>query len=96
MAITGDWKLTLQTPFGVQTPTLRIKADGSAAMVSPLGEIPVLNLKLGDDTAEFTANIPTPMGSFEIGFEVKAAGDALTGAFTSPLGATQIEGVREA
>jgi hypothetical protein len=36
------------------------------------------------------------MGSFAIGFSVKADGDALAGTFTSPLGATEFSGQREA
>ncbi len=96
MAITGTWKLTLETPFGVQTPSLRIEAGGTGAMISPMGEVPLNDLKVTDDTAEFTANVPTPMGSFSIGFSARADGDALAGTFNSPLGATGFSGVREA
>jgi hypothetical protein len=96
MAIIGTWKLTLETPFGVQTPSMRIESDGTGAMISPMGEVPLNDLILTEDTAEFTANVPTPMGSFSIGFSAKADGDALAGTFNSPLGATNFSGVREA
>jgi hypothetical protein len=96
MAIAGLWKLTLETPFGVQTPSLRIGADGTGGLVTPIGEAPLNDLKLTDDTADFTANVPTPMGNFSIGFTVKADGDALSGTFNSPMGATAFSGVREA
>jgi hypothetical protein len=96
MGIAGTWKLTLETPFGVQTPSLRIDADGTGALISAIGEAPLGDLKVTDDTAEFTANVPTPMGNFSIGFSVKASGDALAGTFTSPLGATDFSGLREA
>jgi hypothetical protein len=96
MAIAGMWKLTLETPFGVQTPSLRIGADGTGGLVTPIGEAPLNDLKLTDDTAEFTANVPTPMGNFSIGFNVTANGDALSGTFNSPMGATPFSGVREA
>lgn len=96
MSIVGAWKLTLQTPFGVQTPTLRIAADGTGGLISPIGEAPLSNLTVTDDAAEFIASVPTPMGTFEIGFRVKANGDALAGTFTSPLGATEFTGLREA
>ncbi len=96
MAIVGTWKLTLETPFGVQTPSLRIAADGTGGLISAIGEAPLSDLKVTDDTAEFTAQVPTPMGNFSIGFSVKAAGDALAGTFNSPLGATDFSGVREA
>jgi hypothetical protein len=96
MAIVGTWKLTLETPFGVQTPSLRIDADGTGGLISPIGEAPLTDLNVTDDTAEFSANVPTPMGNFAIGFSVKASGDALAGTFTSPLGATDFTGLREA
>jgi hypothetical protein len=95
MAIIGTWKLSLETPFGVQTPSLRINADGTGGLISPIGEAPLNELVLEDDTAEFSASVPTPMGNFAIGFSVKASGDALAGTFTSPLGATDFTGVRE-
>jgi hypothetical protein len=95
MAIVGTWKLSLETPFGVQTPSLRINADGTGGLISPIGEAPLNELVLEDDTAEFSASVPTPMGNFAIGFSVKASGDALAGTFTSPLGATDFTGVRE-
>ena len=96
MGVVGSWKLTLETPFGVQTPVLRIDADGAGALVSPLGEAPLGDLALTEDSAEFTAQVPTPMGNFAIGFSVRAEGDALKGTFTSPLGATDFSGEREA
>ena len=79
-----------------ETPSLRIAADGTGGLISPVGEAPLSDLKVSDDTAEFTAQVPTPMGTFAIGFSVKAAGDALAGTFNSPLGATDFSGVREA
>jgi hypothetical protein len=96
MSIAGTWKLTLETPFGVQTPSLRIDADGTGALISQIGEAPLSDLTVTEDTAEFTANVPTPMGNFSIGFSVKASGDALAGTFNSPLGATDFTGLREA
>jgi hypothetical protein len=96
MGIVGTWKLTLETPFGVQTPSLRINADGTGGLISPIGEAPLNDLQVNADTAEFSANVPTPLGNFAIGFSVKASGDALAGTFTSPLGATDFTGLREA
>jgi hypothetical protein len=96
MAIVGTWKLTLDTPFGVQTPSLRIDADGTGALISPIGEAPLSNLTVTEDTAEFSSGVPTPMGNISIGFSVKASGDALAGTFSSPLGATDFTGLREA
>lgn len=96
MAIVGSWKLTMETPFGVQTPTLRIEADGSGGLGSSAGEVPLTDLHVAGDNAEFHAKVPTPMGSFNIGFDVTADGDALTGRFKSPLGSTPLSGVRQA
>ena len=60
MGIVGAWKLTLETPFGTQTPTLRIEADGTGGLMSPIGEAPLSDLQLTEDTAEFNASVPTP------------------------------------
>ncbi|MCW2317045.1 hypothetical protein M2322_002599 [Rhodoblastus acidophilus] len=95
MAIVGSWKLTLETPFGVQTPTLRIEADGSGGLGSSAGEVPLTDLQVAGDSAEFRAKVPTPMGSFNIGFDVTADGDALSGQFKTPLGSTPLSGVRQ-
>jgi hypothetical protein len=95
MAIVGTWKLTLETPFGVQTPSLRIDADGTGGLITPIGEAPLSDLKVTEDTAEFSAGVSTPMGDVTIGFSVKASGDALAGTFSSPLGATDFTGLRE-
>ena len=96
MTIAGTWKLTLETPFGLQTPSLRIDADGTGALISEIGEAPLSDLTVTEDTAEFSANVPTPMGNIVIGFSVRASGDALSGTFNSPLGATDFTGLREA
>jgi hypothetical protein len=96
MGIVGTWKLTLETPFGVQTPSLRIEADGTGGLLSPIGEAPLSDLTVTEDTAEFSANVPTPMGNVSIGFSVRASGDTLSGTFNSPLGATDFSGLREA
>jgi hypothetical protein len=95
MSIVGSWKLTLETPFGVQTPSLRIAPDGTGGLGSHAGEVPLTELQISGDSAEFQAKVPTPMGSFNIGFDITASGDALTGKFKTPLGSTPLTGVRE-
>ena len=96
MSIVGSWKLTLETPFGVQTPTLRIAPDGTGGLGSHAGEVPLTELQISGNSAEFHAKVPTPMGSFNIGFDITASGDALTGNFKTPLGSTPLTGIREA
>ncbi len=93
MAIDGSWNLTLETPFGTQTPTLRI-AQGASALIAEGVEIPLQNLTVTGDKAEFVAAVPTPMGTFPISFVANAAGDNLTGTFTSPLGTVEFNGAR--
>jgi hypothetical protein len=95
MTIVGSWKLTMETPFGVQTPTLRIAADGTGGLGSHAGEVPLTDLQMTADSAEFHAKVPTPMGSFNIGFDVTASGDTISGRFKTPLGSTPLSGVRE-
>lgn len=96
MGIVGTWKLTLNTPFGVQSPLLRIAPDGTSELGSQAGEVPLADLQLTATTAEFSARVPTPMGQLDIGFDLTADGNRLSGNFKSPLGSMPLSGFRMA
>ncbi len=94
MSIVGSWKLTMQTPFGVQTPTLVINEDNSGQLEGSNGAAPLEELAVDGSTASFSADIPTPMGKFKVSFKAEAEGDALTGSFKTMMGSTDFTGER--
>jgi len=99
MSVVGNWKLTMETPFGVQTPSLAIKDDAGAhsgTLTGSAGTTPLEGLKVDGMTLSFSAKVPTPMGSFSIAFTATANGNELKGEYESMMGKTPFSGVREA
>ncbi|MCC5860010.1 MAG: hypothetical protein JJT90_17775 [Ectothiorhodospiraceae bacterium] len=94
MSIVGSWKLTMKTPFGVQTPTLVINEDNSGQLEGSNGAAQLEDLKVDGNTASFSADIPTPMGKFKVSFTAEAGGDTLTGSFKTMMGSTEFTGER--
>lgn len=98
MSVAGNWKLTMETPFGVQTPLLAIKPDAGAyagTLTGDTGSTPLEELKIDGASVSFSAKIATPMGSFQVSFSAKVAGDAMTGTYTTMMGDTEFTGVRQ-
>jgi len=95
MSIGGTWKLTMNTPFGVQTPTLTIDVESNSGKLSAAtGDVELEDLKIEGNTASFTAKVSTPMGKFPVSFEATADGDNLSGTFKTMMGKTEFTGVR--
>lgn len=96
MSIAGNWKLTMNTPFGVQTPTLSIDtANNSGVLSGATGDAELEDLKIEGSKASFTAKVATPMGKFPVSFEAAADGDNMNGTFKTMMGKTEFTGVRE-
>jgi len=96
MSVAGNWKLTMQTPFGQQTPTLKINEEGgySGTLESPAGVAELEDLKVEGDNMSFTAKVATPMGKFPVSFRASVSGDDLKGTFKTMMGTTEFTGVR--
>jgi len=98
MSVAGNWKLTMNTPFGVQTPLLRIdeKNGGySGTLTGETGTAPLEALTVDANTVSFSAKVSTPMGSFPVSFTATVAGDRMDGAYETMLGKTEFSGVRQ-
>ena len=98
MSVAGNWKLTMETPFGVQTPLLAIKQDAGAysgTLTGDAGSTPLEELKIEGSGVSFSAKVATPMGAFQVSFAAKIAGDAMTGVYTTMMGDTEFTGVRQ-
>ena len=93
----GTWKLTMNTPFGVQTPTLSINESGGAysgELDGATGASELEDLELNGDAFSFTTKVSTPMGKFRISFRGQAEGDTMSGTFKSMAGISEFSGER--
>ena len=98
MSVTGNWKLNMLTPFGVQTPTLAIKQEGaghSGTLDGKTGMATIDELKVDGETLSFSAIAKTPMGDFPVSYRASVAGDNMNGTFKTMMGETPFTGVRE-
>ena len=98
MSVIGNWKLTMETPFGVQTPSLAIKTDGGAhsgTLTGNAGATPLEQLKVDGMSVSFSAMVSTPMGAFSVAFRATVDGNTLKGEYETMMGTTEFSGVRE-
>jgi len=98
MGVAGNWKLTMETPFGVQTPLLQIKQEShscSGTLTGNTGSTALEQLKVEGSSVSFTAKVATPMGSFPVSFSASVEGDKMTGVYETLAGKTDFTGVRQ-
>lgn len=98
MSVVGNWKLTMETPFGVQTPSLAIKQDAGAhsgTLTGNAGTTPLEQLKVDGMSMSFSAMVATPMGQFSVAFRATVDGNSLKGEYETMMGTTEFSGVRE-
>ena len=98
MSITGSWQLTMNTPFGVQTPTLEVKEEAgsySGTLTGSSGSTPLEQLKVEQSSLSFTAKVSTPMGSFPVSFSADVDGDKMNGVYETMMGKTEFTGLRQ-
>lgn len=98
MSVAGSWKLTMDTPFGVQTPLLEIKQDGgsdSGTLTGDAGSTPLEGLKIDGASVSFSAKVSTPMGKFPVSFSATVDGDNMKGVYETMMGKTDFTGVRQ-
>ena len=87
--VIGSWNLTLDTPFGVKKPTLNISQEGDqyvGILVADEGSTGVTDLVVDSESLSFKADIPTPMGNFNIPFEARIMSGKLEGTFKTMVG----------
>jgi hypothetical protein len=98
MSVAGNWKLTMNTPFGVQTPLLTITNENdsySGTLASPNGSAPLEGVKVDGASVKFSAKVPTPMGNFPVSFTAKVDGNTIKGTYSTVVGDTEFSGVRQ-
>lgn len=98
MSVSGTWKLTMNTPFGVQTPTLDISSNSdnySGTLTGATGTSELEDLTVNGSQVSFTTKVATPMGQFPVSFDATVDGDAMNGTFKTMMGKTEFSGVRQ-
>ncbi|MBU4317626.1 MAG: hypothetical protein KKF30_10155 [Proteobacteria bacterium] len=98
MSITGTYILSLQTPMGTQTPTLKLKEDGgkvSGSMAGPMGSNEFDNGTANGNAVTWEMKISAMGQNIALSCNALVDGDAISGKMTSPMGALDFTGKRE-
>ena len=95
--LAGEWTLTIDTPRGVQHPTLVIEQDGesySGTYHSLRGPLAIKSISRTGDDFEFPLLITVPIGDIEVKYAGSINGDDLTGTVANPRGEVPFTGKR--
>jgi len=99
MALDGTWKITVNTPMGVQEGTLTLKTEGTkltGTQNGPNGSMAIQNGKVDGNKLTWTADMTQPM-PLKLEFSVTVAGDQMTGEVKAgAFGASPLSGTRQA
>ena len=79
--VEGTWEVSIETPNGARTNTLKIQQDGEkikGTMTGRMGETPIEGTVSGN-TLKFTLTRETPNGTFTIEYTGTVDGDNITG-----------------
>jgi hypothetical protein len=87
--LAGTWILSIDTPRGVQHPTLVINQDGgsySGVYNSLRGPIDIEAISRDGDSFTFPLVISVPIGDIEVNYRGTISGDDMTGSVQSLRG----------
>jgi hypothetical protein len=87
--LTGTWTLTIDTPRGVQHPTLVIEQNGdgySGVYNSLRGPIDIDTINRDGNAFEFPLLITVPIGDIQVDYSGTFEADDMTGTVVSPRG----------
>ncbi len=96
--LAGLWTLTIDTPRGVQHPSLVINQDGdgySGVYNSLRGPIDIETISSDGDSFIFPLVITVPIGDIEVNYSGTISGDDMTGTVSSPRGEVPFTATRE-
>jgi len=87
--LAGVWTLSIDTPRGIQHPTLVINKDGdsySGVYNSLRGPLPIEKVTGDGDNFEFPLVITVPIGEVEVHYRGSISGDDMKGTVVSARG----------
>jgi len=99
MAVDGTWKITVNSPMGVQEGKLTLKTSGTTLTGSQSGQngsMAIQNGKVDGNKLTWTADMTQPM-AMKLEFSVTVAGDQMSGEVKAgAFGSSPLSGKREA
>ena len=98
MSAAGDWKLTVNTPMGTQTPTLTLAEDGgkiSGEMKSPMGNVEFSDGSIDGNDLSWDMTLKAMGQEIKLSCTATVDGDSISGKMSSPMGASDFTGTKE-
>jgi hypothetical protein len=95
--VVGTWTLEVDTPRGIQHPTLEILSSGDSyhgSYTGQRGELKIEQITVDGSTFSFPLKVTLPMGEMDFIYEGQVDGDAMTGEIGNPRGTIPFSGVR--
>jgi hypothetical protein len=95
--LTGTWTLDIDTPRGVQHPTLVIReadAGYSGVYNSMRGPIDIDTITRDGSAFSFPMKITVPIGEIQVNYAGTISGDTMTGSVKNPRGEVPFTGRR--
>ncbi len=95
--VVGTWTLEVDTPRGIQHPTLQILANGDeyhGSYTGQRGELKIDAINVDGLTFSFPLKVTLPMGEMDFMYEGQVDGDVMTGEIGNPGGTIPFSGVR--
>lgn len=96
--LTGTWILNIDTPRGLQHPTLVVNQteDGYSGIYHSLrGPIEIDAIEHNGDNFSFPLTISVPIGDIEVNYQGSISGDEMTGVVENPRGEVPFTGSRK-
>jgi hypothetical protein len=96
--LAGEWVLTIDTPRGIQNPTMVINLDGgnyTGVYSSRRGPINIESISRDGNRFSFPLTITVPIGDIQVNYRGEFAGDEMTGEVTNPRGTVPFTGKRK-
>lgn len=95
--VAGQWKLTVQTPNGINNPVLTIREqDGawSGIYAGPRGTFEIKTIQVEGSTFSFPLTVEMPIGAIELSYKGTVTGDRIEGVVGNPRGEIPFSGER--
>jgi hypothetical protein len=92
--ITGEWAVTVDSPWGPMLGTLTFEKKADGALTGKWGASTLSKVKFENDQLTFTRTIPTPGGDMTQDFQGTVKDGKLTGAVSSDQGESNLTGAK--
>ena len=95
--LVGTWTLSIQTPRGLNHPTLEVvETDGvySGTYNSARGPLQIKQITIEGDQFEFPLVISIPIGDISVQYRGSVSGNEISGLVINPRGEVPFRGVR--